>query len=149
MLHQTSEGLGGAPVIAAAHALKRWLESRDVQRLAIATPYPEWLYQAAETYWQQAGFEVLAREQVDIGGEDTYGIYRLQSGDARRALERLAESGADAVMISGTGMPSLKLLRLASELGVSAVSSNFATAREGLSLLGLEPVKPADWNLED
>jgi maleate isomerase len=149
ILQEVSKRLGGTPVIAAAHALERWLNSRGVRSIAIATPYPDWLYQSAERYWRQAGFDIADTAQVDIGSDDTYGIYQLQSGDARAALEQLARCGADAIMISGTGMPSLSLLRQAQELGINAVSSNYATAVDGLAQLGIEPTPPSQWGLKE
>jgi maleate cis-trans isomerase len=51
----------------------------------------------------------------------------------------------DAVLISGTGMPSLRLI---SELGSTSkkiVSSNYAMTLIGLSCLGLSPKNQRDW----
>jgi maleate isomerase len=48
---------------------------------------------------------------------------------------------AEAVVLSGTGMPSLPLIARASAyFGVPVISSNLALAREGLKRFGLTPL---------
>ena len=135
----------GVPVITAAGALVSWLGSRNVKTIAMATPYPDWLYDPAVNYWGKQGFEVIDKAQIDIGSQDTYGIYNLQSADGASFLDGLAAMGADAIMISGTGMPSLKLLDEARARGLVIVSSNYALAEAGLSLLNQAPTEANSW----
>jgi maleate cis-trans isomerase len=48
---------------------------------------------------------------------------------------------AEAVVLSGTGMPSLPLIQKASaHFGVPVISSNLALAKQGLQRLGLQVV---------
>ena len=81
-----------------------------------------------------------------VGGDDTFGIYQLQSVDARPAVEKLTTAGADAIIISGTGMPSLSLLKAAEQMDIKIMSSNYATAIKGLAHLNLEPTTSSHWS---
>ena len=117
----------GVPVIWAAAAIRSELARRGARRIAVLSPYPEAIHRAALAYWQAAGLAVVGEERVEIGSADTRAIYALTAGDASAACARLAASGADAVLLSGTGMPSLALL---SPDGQPAVlSSNLCLAR--------------------
>jgi hypothetical protein len=56
-------------------------------------------------------------------------IYAMPGGDVLRAYERLAESGADAVLMLGTGMATLGPLLAAEGRGLPpAISCNLALA---------------------
>lgn len=135
----------GAPVFTAAGSIRRWLDDRRAKRIALLSPYPAWLGALAVSYWQAAGFEVVAVREVRAGGDDTLGIYDLTANDAASALVRLAECDADAIVVSGTGMPSLALLRRAADLGVELVSSNLALASLALAHIGLQPRAAEHW----
>lgn len=146
---EAAEQALGAPVILAADAIRDWLRARRAHRLLILTPYPEWLNQPALAYWRRQGFEVAGSLRVDIGGEDTYGIYEQQSSAVRALIDRIDAADADAVLVSGTGMPSLPVLRQLGARGRPAVSSNLALATAGLGALGLEPTLPGHWWFND
>ena len=145
VLSLASEMLDGAQIITAAEAIKQYFNENSIKRIGILTPYPIWLQEHAEKYWANHGLEVVATERVDIGDEDTYKIYDLSTSDARPGLVSLMKEDCDAVLISGTGMPSLRLI---SELGSTSkkiVSSNYAMTLIGLSCLGLSPKNQRYW----
>jgi len=145
VLSLASEMLDGAQIITAAEAIKQYFNENSIKRIGILTPYPIWLQEHAEKYWADHGLEVVATERVDIGDDDTYKIYDLSTSDARPGLVSLMKEDCDAVLISGTGMPSLRLI---SELGSTSkkiVSSNYAMTLIGLSCLGLSPKNQRDW----
>jgi len=145
VLSLASEILDGAQIITAAEAIKQYFNENSIKRIGILTPYPIWLQEHAEKYWADHGLEVVATERVDIGDDDTYKIYDLSTNDARPGLVSLMKEDCDAVLISGTGMPSLRLI---SELGSTSkkiVSSNYAMTLIGLSCLGLSPKNQRDW----
>ena len=145
VLSLASEMLDGAQIITAAEAIKEYFNENSIKRIGILTPYPIWLQEHAEKYWADHGLEVVATERVDIGDDDTYKIYDLSTSDARPGLVSLMKEDCDAVLISGTGMPSLRLI---SELGSTSkkiVSSNYAMTLIGLSYLGLSPKNQRDW----
>lgn len=136
-----TEAVLGAPVITAPAALMGLLQSVQAQRIALVSPYPAPLMHAALGWWRAQGYEVVNQGGVDIHSEDTVHIYDLQSADAWDALQRLDIGKAQALVLSGTGMPSLPLIdRARAYFGVPVFSSNLALAHAGLSRLGLAPV---------
>lgn len=131
-LIEATEAHIGARVFMAAHAIRTWLEDRGHQRIALLTPYPDWLNDPAEDWWRASGFHVAGKEQIRIGSTDTYAIYEQQTADARPHLDRWLNVDADAWVISGTGMPSLPLIRELISDDRPLISSNVALATAGL-----------------
>lgn len=131
-LIEATEANIGARVFMAAHAIRTWLEDRGYERIALLTPYPDWLNDPAEDWWRACGFTVAGREQVQIGSTDTYAIYEQQTKDARPHFDRWLAIDADAWIVSGTGMPSLPLIRELANDDRPIVSSNLALATAGL-----------------
>ena len=124
----------------AAEAIARYLDQIGARRIALVSPYPASLVEAAERYWRSRGIEVAVINRIDIGSTDTRKIYELSSSDAMGALETTSLEGADAVVLSGTGLPTLGALRRAREVtGLPVVSSNYCLAWELLKPYGLEP----------
>lgn len=145
VMAEASEILNGAKIINAARAIKKYFNQNKIKKIGILTPYPQWLQEHAMRYWAEQGIEVVATEQVDIGGEDTHKIYELSSSDAKPGLVNLMNVDCEAILVSGTGMPSLRLI---SELGQprkKIISSNYAMTKIGLSYLGLKPKKQTEW----
>lgn len=148
IIRESTEILNGSPIVTAAGALNNWLKSLNAKTIALATPYPEWLYQSAKTYWQNKGYEVIASEQVPIQGVDSYGIYQLESRDAESAVKKLLKLKVDAIIISGTGMPSLNIIKANQQSNIKIMSSNYATAIQGLDILGQTATHPDQWNIK-
>jgi maleate isomerase len=123
-----AEATIGAPLESAAGAILRALDALGARRVVILSPYPDWLRDAAIAYWRDAGLEVIDTATVPIGRADTRGIYELQSADAAGVLAGLDAHDADAVLVSGTGMPSLGLLRSQRAQHPPVVSSNLCLA---------------------
>jgi maleate isomerase len=145
VLRLASEMLGGAQITTAAEAVKQYFIENNIKKIGILTPYPIWLQEHAEKYWTDRGVEIVATERVEIGDNDTYKIYDLSTSDARPGLMGLMKEDCDAVLISGTGMPSLRLISEFGSTGKKIVSSNYAMTLIGLSYLGLSPKNQRDW----
>ena len=134
-----SEAILQAPIITAPLALVAELKALSAQRIALVSPYPNAIMLAAVAWWRDQGFEVLRQGGVDIQSNDTVKIYGLQSADAWQFLQTMDIGNAEAVVLSGTGMPSLPLIQKATaHFGVPVISSNLALARQGLKRLGLQ-----------
>ena len=119
----------GLPVITAAQAIRAALAALGARRIALVAPYPIELHEAGLRYWRDAGIEVVASLRVDPTLDDTHRIYELTSDDAREALRRVDSRGADCVVASGTGMPTLRALRRRSASATPpALSSNLCLA---------------------
>ncbi|AHE54445.1 maleate cis-trans isomerase family protein [Sphingomonas sanxanigenens] len=135
----------GYPIVTAADAIDLALSRIGARRIALLSPYPPELAVAAIRYWRGRGYEVAATGTAgDLGPTgDTRGIYALGSADAGAALARADLAGVDAVLLSGTGMPSLPLIADA-DLGVPLLSSNLCLAAALCARLGLgDPIDPA------
>jgi maleate isomerase len=124
----------GAPVVLAAHAIRDWLNKRKVNSIALLSPYPDWLNEPAVRYWQRQGFDVRNVRQVDIGSDNTNGIYALTSDDVQPHIDALLDVDVDACLISGTGMPALSALEQLRRTGRPAIASNAALADAALRL---------------
>jgi maleate isomerase len=135
----------GAPVWLAADVIDAWLQQLGARTIALLSPYPNWLSGAAIDYWSGRGYEVLQAARVDIGTEDTTAIYRQQSADAAAVVPELESLGADVFVISGTGMPSLAVVRSLRVAGHRVTSSNLALASAALASVGAEPTAPDSW----
>ena len=71
----------------------------------------------------------LTRTWIDLDLIDTHRIYELTSGDALEALRQVGRDGAQAIVASGTGMPTLRALRaLRRETTLPVLSSNLCLA---------------------
>lgn len=116
------------PVVTATQAIRRELEGRGARRIAILAPYPPDLCNAAASYWDRLGFDIVASERIDTGA-DTRGIYDLSDDDVASALSNFDHHNADVVLLSGTGMPTMAAL-LNSERPM--LSSNLCLATEVL-----------------
>ena len=117
------------PVITAAQAIRGALSSLGCRSIALVSPYPADLAEAGYRYWEAAGIRVAARLRVDPALTDTHRIYELTSEDALAALRRVDRSGADCLVASGTGMPTLRALRLLrTEAPLPVLSSNLCLA---------------------
>lgn len=127
----------GYPVITATAAVREALQALYVRRVALLAPYPQHLIEAGVAYWAGAGFRITATHRIDIGSADTRRIYGLSSADALAGLAALDVSEADAVLMSGTGMPTWPILVEASRRASRpVVSSNSCLAWALLQRLG-------------
>jgi len=128
--------LSAARPLTAATAISEALRHLGARRIALATPYPDVIASAGRTYWTAAGFEIVAHR----GLPDVANIYE-ESEERAYTLGRSADApAADAVLISGTGLPTAGIVeRLERELGKPVVTSQTATLWRALGLLGVPP----------
>ena len=115
-------------VVTATQAIRRELEGRGARRVAMLAPYPADLCDAAIEYWSRLGFEIVACKRIDVGA-DTRAIYDITDNDVARALEDFDTAGADVILLSGTGMPTIRALQ---DSGMPMISSNLCLATEAL-----------------
>jgi maleate cis-trans isomerase len=133
------ERLTGTRVITAFGSVLRALERLDVRRLALGTPY------SAETTSQgKAHLEAHGLEVVNFA--NLQGVTNIYDETAERAygLARLVDrANAEAVFLSGTGMPTLPVLEmLEQDLGKPVISSASAMMWHALRLAGVRQPIP-------
>lgn len=118
----------GYPIVTATAAIDAELRRSGARRIALASPYPQELADAATAYWRARGYEVAEVRRIETGSADTRSIYSLGTADARPIATELATLDVDVVLLSGTGMPSLALLA-DPPAGALLLSSNLCLAR--------------------
>lgn len=98
------------PVVTAGMAVAAALKTLGAHRLDLLSPYPNDLTQASMAYWVSHGFEIGTVQPVNASDPGFHAIYTTTSESANNAALALRSSSADAVLMLGTGMPSLKTL---------------------------------------
>jgi maleate isomerase len=127
--------LAGTRATTAARAILAALAHLRVRRIALATPYPESIAAAGRAYWNAAGLEVVAHRGLD-GVSNIYD----ETEERAYALGRATDvSGADAVLISGTGLPTAGIVeRLEVTVAKPVVTSQTAMLWFSLRAVGIE-----------
>jgi maleate cis-trans isomerase len=128
----------GAPTLMAAHAAHAALRHLGVTRLALGTPYPEPISLQGKAYWEAAGFTLVGYHRLP----DVQDIYAETEQRAYTLARRADSPDADAVLLSGTGLPTVAMLEtLERDLGKPVISSNQACLWRALRLAGVrEPI---------
>ena len=123
--------LAGTQVTTAAGAIAAGLRRLGVKRLALATPYPPSISEAGRAFWEASGFEIVGYRRL----EGVANIYD-ETEDRARSLARAADAPtADAVLVSGTGLPTAGIIEdLERELGKPVVTSQQASLWRALRL---------------
>ncbi len=130
--------LAGTPATTAAGAVSAGLRRLSVKRLALATPYPESISVAGCAFWEASGFQIVGYHRL----HDVANIYE-ETEERAYTLARAADvAAAEAVLISGTGLPTLGIIeRLERDLGKPVVTSQQASLWRALQLIGIaDPV---------
>jgi maleate isomerase len=113
----------GVPVVTAALAVVDALRALGARDIGLVSPYPASLTASSVGYWQAQGFNVEAVATAESKTETFHPIYSMPSEQARRALEELAGADLDAVVMLGTGMPTLRPIHERPRLGRAPVMS--------------------------
>jgi maleate isomerase len=130
------------PVLTAAIAVVDALRSIDARKIGLVSPYPPELTQSSIGYWQRQGFAISAVASVESVESSFHPIYSIASGRALSALDRVDGSECDAIVMLGTGMPTLRPIRERSHLGRAPVlSSNLCLAWR--TVTALDHAKPS------
>lgn len=115
----------GYPIITGGKAIIAGLNEIGAKKIVIGAPYPAWVLAACQAYYEAAGFTVLAMRQIEIASTDLRSIYELSSDDAIDAMAKVDTTGADCVLFTGSGMPSLNaILEVEERTGLPALSTN-------------------------
>ena len=131
--------LAGAPALLAAQAVLAALRHLGVKRLALGTPYPESISRQGKAYWEAAGFDIAGYHRL----EDVTDIYAENEERAYLLARRADATDADAVLLSGTGLPTVAVLEtLERDLGKPVISSNQASLWQALRMAGVREAIP-------
>lgn len=96
-----------SPFITAAHAVCDALRALGATRIGLVSPYPPDVTEASAAYWTARGFSVGRIAEVESPAGAFHSIYAMSADAAGAALAKMAGAGAEAIVLLGTGMPSL------------------------------------------
>lgn len=130
----------GVRIETSTTAIRSAFAALNVERFALLAPYPSWLVDEAVAYYRTVGLNVTARAGLPTDLIDTRGIYRLTTARVREIWSRLDRTGAQAVLLAGTGMPSLRLIA-EMRTDIPVVSSNVCLAATLLAPPGATRIK--------
>jgi len=129
----------GTRALTAAQAILAALAHLGVRKLALGTPYPESISALGKAYWKAAGLDVVGYHRL-TGVENIYD----ESEERAYRLARDADvPEADAVLLSGTGLPTVGVIELLErDLGKPVITSNQASLWRALRLAGVRESIP-------
>ncbi len=109
----------------ACRAIRQSLEALCAQKVALISPYPEWLTKRAAAYWEDCGFELT---QVIMMSEE-FRAYEMESAEVAATLAKIDDNACDAVVMTGTGMLTIPaILELRETINATLLSSNLCAA---------------------
>jgi maleate isomerase len=127
----------GTPVVTAALAMLHTLRTLRADAVAMVSPYPAWLTARARAYLEGSGVRVTQVVSID---DKAFRAYRVITPEVVAALKRVDPTGADAILLTGTGMRSLDAIATVSaDYEIPLVSANLCSAWRVLELLGGRP----------
>jgi maleate cis-trans isomerase len=128
------ERASGVKVVTAFASVKRALERLGVRRLALGAPYSREMTLEGKAHLEEHGFQI-------VGFNNLPGVANIYDETAERAyrLARMVDCDqAEAVFLTGTGLPTLPVLHaLEQDLGKPVVSSASAMMWHALRRAGV------------
>ena len=135
----------GYPIISSSQAIHRALQRLGTKRLALFSPYPNWLTELSATYWSEKGYKVVSVASVPEDTNDTVNIYGLRTESMLEASKVLETERADAIVVTGSGMASLPAVAALTErTGKPFLCSNICLAWALLDELDLTHLAPPE-----
>ena len=132
----------GVPIITTARALTADLSALGAKRIQLLSPYPAFLTDAARRFWRSHDFEIVRIVNIGSATKRTHEIYNLRSEDALAALQEFPGDDTDAIVCSGTGLPTLGLLSSPCRpAGPPILTSTLSLTNALLGHLGLPAAK--------
>jgi maleate cis-trans isomerase len=126
----------GIPAVSTASAVLEALEALNIKRVAVATPYVEWVYAAERDFLQAAGFEVTAVNGMDRrGGAE---INTISADEILKQADEVVNDEAEALFVSCTDLPVIDLIqKLEERYSRPVLTSNQVTFWSCAKRLGL------------
>jgi len=95
------------PFVTTAKAVCTALETLGARSIGLVSPYPEDLTTKSVGYWQSRGFQIANVVSAYQDTDQFHPIYALTHEHAAAGVRRLSDSKVDAIVMLGTGMPTL------------------------------------------
>jgi maleate cis-trans isomerase len=132
--------LAGCPATTTSDSVIAALKTLGVKKIAMATPYVDWVNEGEVKFLNDEGFEVVA--EMGLGMGETQAERRAINKVPPQAVFRMARHvdrpDAEAIFLSCTAMPTIPVIaEIEAELGKPVVTSNQSTFWNTLRMLGL------------
>lgn len=98
----------GVPAITTGLAVVDALNALGAKKIGFVSCYPPALTEASNGYWASHGFEIGEVAGSFNEDSDFHPIYSLRAGNASEALAEFRGFKHDAILMLGTGMPTLQ-----------------------------------------
>jgi len=113
----------GLPAMSAATSVCKALHVLGAKKIGLVSPYAGSLDKACPPYWEERGFKVAAKRNAEWSGENFHPIYSLNSDAAQACLDKMHDDDLDAIVMLGTGMPTLSPIARTPYVGRAPVFS--------------------------
>jgi maleate isomerase len=138
------EAARGIAFLTAGRAVAEVLRRLGARRIGLVSPYPPDLTEASVAYWRSHGFEIAAVTGAFDASSKFHPIYDLPAARAEGALAGIDLNKVDAVVMLGTGMPTLSpILAHANRSAVPVLSCMSALAWRSLVVFDRDLAEPA------
>jgi maleate isomerase len=97
----------GISLLTAGRAVAEALRCLGGRRIGLVSPYPPHLTEASIAYWRAYGFEIVTVASAVTTASDFHPVYDLPRSIAEDALAAIDLKSVDAVVMLGTGVPTL------------------------------------------
>ena len=68
------------PVITATRAIESALADLGARKIALISPYPDWLTEASVDFWRDGGYDITAVSRIAGQRDDTRSVYEVPEG---------------------------------------------------------------------
>lgn len=130
----------GVPAVATAGSVVAALRALGARRVAVATPYVDFVNESERRFLQEYGFEVASLHGLRLGEtqEERRGIGRVPPEHIYRMARACDRPDADTIFISCTNLATLDVIaQIEADLGKPVVTSNQSCLWACLRMLGL------------
>lgn len=129
----------GLPVRTASLAIHHALNTLDINRIHLMSPYPDWLTDQTVQYWSGAGIRVVAVDRL-LGPTEQFRAYTVQTDEVVAHLRAVDPEPGCALLLTGTGMVSVAgIYQMGYGHRVPILSSNLCGAWWILNECGRRP----------
>jgi maleate isomerase len=129
------EAAHGIAFLTAGRAVADALRQFGASRIALVSPYPADLTQSSVAYWRAHGFAIETVVGIYDAASKGHPIYNLSASRAEAAVDAIDLAKVDAVVMLGTGMPTLgAILHRANGARVPILSCMSALAWRSLTV---------------
>ncbi len=128
------------PAVATISAVIAALGALGTKRIALGTPYVNFVNEAEVKFLENLGFEVVSWYGLELGEtqEERRGIGRTPPESLYRLARYIDRPEADVIFISCTNLASVEMIApIEAELGKPVVTSNQATFWRALRMAGV------------